>query len=123
MGVDGAAVSALAQSAPSGRSLAVPLFVIGSLVDRGLPSDEALRRVLERLQARAADADLERLPEQVTTRGRPAGVGGGRPAGVGGGPPAGVGGGRPTGVGGPPAGVPGNPGRGGRPPGVPGGRP
>jgi len=119
MGVDGAAVSTLAHSAPSGRSLAVPLFVIGSLVDRGLPSDEALRRVLERLQARAADADLERLPEQVATRGRPAGVGGGRPAGVGGGPPAGVG--RPGGVGGgPPAGVPANPGQGGRPPATPG---
>lgn len=62
MGVDGAAVSALAKSAPSGRSLAVPLFVVGSLVDRGLPSDEALARVQDRLAARASDADLERLP-------------------------------------------------------------
>lgn len=63
MGVDGAAVSALAKSAPSGRSLAVPLFVVGSLVDRGLPSDEALARVRDRLQARASDAELERLPD------------------------------------------------------------
>src|SRR5258708_2680850 len=31
-GVDGAKVSALAKKAPSGRSLAVPLFVLGSLV-------------------------------------------------------------------------------------------
>lgn len=64
-GVDGAAVSALAKSAPSGRSLAVPLYVIGSLVDRGLPSDEALARVRERLMARASDAEIERMPADV----------------------------------------------------------
>jgi hypothetical protein len=61
-GVAGADVSALAKSAPSGRSLAVPLFVIGSLIDRGLASDDALDRVNERLKARASDRDLERLP-------------------------------------------------------------
>jgi hypothetical protein len=61
-GVDGQAVSALAKSAPSGRSLAVPLFVIGSLVERGLPSDAALARVQERMLARATDAELERMP-------------------------------------------------------------
>lgn len=65
-GVDGAKVSELAKSAPSGRSLAVPLFVIGSLVDRGLPSDAALARVLERMNARATDAELSQLPEQAT---------------------------------------------------------
>ena len=64
-GVDGPSVSLLAKSAPSGRSLAVPLFVIGSLADRGLPSDEALQRVLARLQARASDADLERMPGEL----------------------------------------------------------
>ena len=64
-GVDGAQVSALAKSAPSGRSLAVPLYVIGSLMDRGLPSDDALARVQERLQARATDAELERMPGQL----------------------------------------------------------
>ena len=58
MGVDGESVSALASSAPSGRSLAVPLLVLGGLADRGLPSDEALAAVQERLAARAADADL-----------------------------------------------------------------
>lgn len=98
-GVDGAAVSELAKNAPSGRSLAVPLFVIGSLVDRGLPSDEALARVLARLQARASDADLEKIPEGLgaTNSNRPASAG--RPdnpgkalgtAKTGGGPPAGV---------------------------------
>jgi hypothetical protein len=64
-GVDAPSVSLLAKRAPSGRSLAVPLFVIGSLADRGLPSDEALQRVLARLQARASDADLERMPGEL----------------------------------------------------------
>jgi hypothetical protein len=60
-GVDGSKISELAKSAPSGRSLAVPLYVIGSLIDRGLPSAEALKRVQDRLQARASDNDLEQL--------------------------------------------------------------
>jgi hypothetical protein len=63
-GVDGAEVSALAKSAPSGRSLAVPLFVIGSLVERGLPSDSALMRVQAKLQAKASDRELEDMPGQ-----------------------------------------------------------
>jgi hypothetical protein len=99
-GVDGAQVSELAKSAPSGRSLAVPLFVIGSLVDRGLPSDDALAQVLARLQARATDADLEKIPEGLgashgnrpATAGRPANPGKalGTSGARGGGPPAGV---------------------------------
>ena len=64
-GVDGAGVSALAQSAPSGRSLAVPLYVVGGLVDRGLPADAALQRVQTRLQARASDAELQAMPAQL----------------------------------------------------------
>ena len=64
-GVDGSAVSALASSAPSGRSLAVPLAVMTSLVDRGLPSDAALARVRDRLQANASDDELAGLPEQA----------------------------------------------------------
>jgi hypothetical protein len=64
-GVDGASVALLAKSAPQDRSLAVPLFVIGSLTDRGLPSDQALERVLARLNARASDADLERMPGEL----------------------------------------------------------
>ena len=104
-GVDGASVALLAKSAPSGRSLAVPLFVIGSLTDRGLSSDQALRRVLTRLQARASDSDLESMPGEVSAPGasgqsnRPAETGRefgqshkrpntGRPATAG--PPAGV---------------------------------
>jgi hypothetical protein len=61
-GVDGARVSELAKSAPSGRSLAVPLFVVGSLMDRGLASDAALQKVQEKLAARASDRELEGMP-------------------------------------------------------------
>lgn len=64
-GVDGASVTLLAKIAPRDRSLAVPLFVIGSLADRGLPLDQALQRVLERLNARSSDADLERMPAEL----------------------------------------------------------
>jgi len=103
-GVDGAQVSALAKSSPSGRSLAVPLFVIGSLVDRGLPSDAALARVQERLQQRASDRELEDMAGNPG-RGKPELTGRDlaatkRPE-------------RPTpNPGGPPANVPRNPGRG-----------
>jgi hypothetical protein len=106
-GVDGAAVSLLAKSSPSGRSLAVPLFVIGSLTDRGLPSNEALQRVLARLKAKASDSDLESMPGELPSQAAPGqaraannnGRNGaqGRPAWAG--PPASAG---------PPAGVPGN---------------
>jgi hypothetical protein len=58
MGVDGADVSELARSGPPGRSLAVPLLVMGGLAQRGLPSDQALEAVRERLAARASDAEL-----------------------------------------------------------------
>lgn len=73
MGVDGAAVSQLAKSASSGRSLAVPLLVIGSLVNRGLPSDEALQRVQARLEQRASDADLQAMANEIA--GKPAETG------------------------------------------------
>ncbi len=62
-GVDGSTVSQLASSAPSGRSLAVPLAVVGALVDRGLPADAALQAVQQRLQTRASDTELAGLPD------------------------------------------------------------
>ncbi len=68
-GVDGAKVSELAKSAPSGRSLAVPLFVVGSLMDRGLPSDSALMRVHAKLAARASDREFETMPGKSGTAG------------------------------------------------------
>ncbi len=70
-GLEGQEVSRLARSAPSGRSLAVPLFVLSSLVDRGLPSDEALRRVLARLETRASDRQLEGLAAAPGQSGEP----------------------------------------------------
>jgi hypothetical protein len=107
-GVDGAAVSLLAKRAPSGRSLAVPLFVIGALTDRGLSSEQALQRVLARVQARASDSDLESMPGELPAQAiagqanRPTSTGrefgqSHRPASAG----------RPA-TAGPPAGIPGN---------------
>lgn len=69
LGVDGAAVSELARSAPSGRSLTVPLFVLGSLVERGLASDDALARVRERLMGRASDREIEGMAGRGRGRG------------------------------------------------------
>jgi len=60
-GLAGAALGDLALAAPPGRSLAVPLLVIASLIDRGLPADTALRRVLARLEARVSDQQLAGL--------------------------------------------------------------
>jgi len=68
-GVDGSQISALAKAAPSGRSLAVSLAVLGELQDRGLPSDDALARVRERLVERVSDRELAELPEQARGRG------------------------------------------------------
>jgi hypothetical protein len=106
-GVDGKAVSALAKTAPSGRSLVVPLYVIGGLVERGLRSDAALKRVQDKLTARASDAELEGLPAQAAAgqANRPAETGR-ELAGVKSGGHA---------ASGPPAGVPANGGRAARP--------
>lgn len=62
-GVEGSAVSQLTSSAPSGRSLVVPLHVLGSLVAQGVISNDAVSSVIERLTARrpefrAAEAAL-----------------------------------------------------------------
>jgi hypothetical protein len=59
-GVDGASVTDMAKSAASGRSLAVPLFVLSSLMDRGLSSDKALAQVWADLDARASDEQMQR---------------------------------------------------------------
>ena len=57
-GVDGAAISDLARSVPSGRSLRVPLAVIGGLTERGLRANQALEAVLTMLEERAPDGEL-----------------------------------------------------------------
>ncbi len=121
-GVDGAKVSALAKSAPGDRSLAVPLYVIGSLVDRGLPSDSALKRVEERLKVRVADRDLEKLPDELPAKATEAH--GNRPAETGRElaetkrPGSAAGAGQSGSAGGPPAGVPANGGKPATPPGL-----
>jgi hypothetical protein len=118
-GVDGSKVSELAKTAQSGRSLAVPLYVIGSLMDRGLASDDALKRVEDRLKARASDQDLERMPgdlppQAVAGRGnRPAETG--RDLAATKRPGAAAGAGQNGSAGGPPAGVPANGGAGAKP--------
>lgn len=82
LGVAGPIVSDLASSAPSGRSLAVPLAVIGALVNRGIPADDALAAVLGRLQARASNAEIAALPSRFeTSRGLDARAGRGSPSG------------------------------------------
>lgn len=79
MGVDGDAISELAQSQPSGRSLAVPMLVLGSLTERGLPSDEALTQVAARLEERADDAalvgDMAEMAPGMAQGGMPSEVG------------------------------------------------
>lgn len=79
MGVDGDAISEFAQSQPSGRSLAVPMLVLGSLTERGLPSDEALAQVAARLEAQADDAalvsDMAAMGQGLAQGGMPAEVG------------------------------------------------
>lgn len=108
-GVDGASVSLLAKRAPSGRSLAVPLFVIGSLADRGLPASDALQRVLARLQQRASDTDLETMPGDLPAQAAGGRGNSGNDKSRGNRGHDGVSG-RPS-TAGPPAGVPGNGGR------------
>ena len=67
LGVDAEALTVLAKTAPADRPIAVSLHVLGSLVSRGLPSDAALAALVERLSARATDAQIAQLPEQVST--------------------------------------------------------
>ena len=71
-GVDGKKVSEFAKSAPSGRSLAVPLYVTVSLMDRGLKSDAALAKVHDRLMAKATDKQLTAEASATASEHRPA---------------------------------------------------
>jgi len=71
-GVDGSKVSELAKQAPSGRSLTVPMYVIGSLMDRGLKSDAALAKVSARLAQHASDKQLTAEANSTASANRPA---------------------------------------------------
>jgi hypothetical protein len=64
-GVTTAAIGGFVRAAPHDRSLALPLFVVSSLVDRGLPARDALARVGALLTARASDEALLALPEEM----------------------------------------------------------
>ncbi|MGH7460730.1 MAG: hypothetical protein ACREMA_06840 [Longimicrobiales bacterium] len=64
-GIGPSGLSELASAAPSGRSLAVPLYVLANLLDRGLPADEAIQRVYDRLAARAGDEEIQKLTHEL----------------------------------------------------------
>ena len=69
MGVDAEAVRTLAQAGPSGRSMAVPLMVLGGLAEQGLERGQALERVRTRLMAGAGDEEIMgELPEYARMR-------------------------------------------------------
>ena len=79
MGADPHMIAELARTQPSGRSLAVPMMVMGGLFQAGHPSMDALTAVQERLAAGIDDPGLLReLPEFAQGQGR-----GMRPADVG----------------------------------------
>jgi hypothetical protein len=71
-GVDGAKVSAMAKAAPSGRSLTVPMYVIGTLMDRGLKTDAAFSRISARLTQKATDSQLTAEANATASEHRPA---------------------------------------------------
>lgn len=126
-GVSGGDIAAVARSASDGRSLAVPLYVVGSLVSAGIPAGEALQRIEAKLTSNASDADIEADGRDAAASHRPAetgrghGAGSDQSGGVGAPAPAappGAGHGAGHGAahgGGPPADVPGNAGKHGRP--------
>jgi hypothetical protein len=71
-GVDGAQVSAFARQAPRDRSLAVAMYVTGSLIDRGLNPGAALAKVNARLAAKATDRQLTAEANATADAHRPA---------------------------------------------------
>ena len=65
LGVEAQPIRALASSTPSGRSLVVPLAVLGALVDGGLPAEDALQAVRARLAEQTSNTDLAAMPGQA----------------------------------------------------------
>jgi len=70
-GVDGSLVSDLAKSVPSGRSLAVPLYVTSHMMDHGLKANAAIERVHARLLAKATDRQLTAEANAMASEKRP----------------------------------------------------
>jgi hypothetical protein len=120
MGVDAASIRELARTRAPGAGFAVPAMVLGSLMERGLPSDAALAQVNARLGAAGG------MPEAGPMGGMPEGVGPGLGVGPGNGQVPGMGltvpVGPPEGRGRRPGDLPG-PAQRGRPQGPPGGAP
>ena len=71
-GVDGSDISGFAKTAPHNRSLAVPLYVTASLMDRGLKANAALERVHTRLMQKATDRQLTAEANATASEKRPA---------------------------------------------------
>ncbi|GBD33572.1 hypothetical protein HRbin33_02566 [bacterium HR33] len=65
LGVEAQVVATLARAAPSGRSLVVPLAVLGGLVAQGVPADQALDAIGRRLELSASDREISRLPDRA----------------------------------------------------------
>jgi hypothetical protein len=64
-GVGREAIKALAASITSERSLAVPLVVLATLVNEGVPADDALKAVEKKLSGRASNGELTDLPGEM----------------------------------------------------------
>jgi hypothetical protein len=71
-GVDGSDISGFAKTAPHDRSLAVPLYVTGSMIDHGLKANAALERVHTRLMQKATDRQLTAEANATASENRPA---------------------------------------------------
>lgn len=71
-GVDGSDISGFAKTAPHDRSLAVPLYVTASLLDRGIKAHAALERVHTRLMQKATDRQLTAEANATASENRPA---------------------------------------------------
>jgi hypothetical protein len=71
-GVDGSDISNFAKTAPHDRSLAVPLYVTASLLDRGIKAHAALERVHTRLLQKATDRQLTAEANATASEKRPA---------------------------------------------------
>jgi|GEM_PF-1284500 hypothetical protein len=71
-GVDGSDISGFAKTAPHNRSLAVPLYVTGTMMDHGLKANAALERVHTRLMQKATDRQLTAEANATASEKRPA---------------------------------------------------
>ena len=100
-GVEGSKVAELARMAPADRPMAVALYVLGAMIERGMSMQHALDKVSAGLANRVTDPELEAQVREL-----PAAVAEHRPAVTG----PGAGAANRPGFAGPPAAIPANPG-------------